>query len=436
MYQIITSLNDKISVHFDFKVSTRLPIVSTWLLWRKDHIAQPYALRGLSALTAEMVTQGSAHKPYAKFMEELEVMSSSLSAFATHDVFGFRMECLSENFKHTWSLLTECALHPRFATEDWNRVQRDTLEALHLQKDQPHPKLSRMSGDLLFGPQHPYAWPTMGDEESVKNMTLEDIKSHWQDLIQNCEKFVFSAVGDFDPDSFVVSGTDFLKSLNQNAQKNKQKTPLYTVFPTPHPPQDNVRFQVLQRNQTHIRLDVLSLPITHPDHLALSLAARILSGSGGRLYLDLREEKSLAYSLTAWQNSLLNSGFFSAYIATSFEKTQEAFEGLAGHMRRLFSSHPPTQDEVSQAQKSLAGSCAIEHQHYGYQAKQMGLYDIYGLGYDHFSTFLERLYAIDHKRLSVFLQSTFEKSRISVSLVGPENIWRPAQDNPLLNGLA
>ena len=54
------------------------------------------------------------------------------------------------------------------------------------------------------------------------------------------------------------------------------------------------------KKQVHIVVGFLGLTLGDPDLPALDVLTQILSGQGGRLFMELRDKRSLAYSVTAF----------------------------------------------------------------------------------------------------------------------------------------
>ena len=63
------------------------------------------------------------------------------------------------------------------------------------------------------------------------------------------------------------------------------------------------------------------------------MLTQVLSGQGGRLFLELRDRRSLAYSVSALNVEGLAPGFFAVYIATAPDKLAEARRGMLERAR-------------------------------------------------------------------------------------------------------
>ena len=121
------------------------------------------------------------------------------------------------------------------------------------------------------------------------------------------------------------------------------------------------------------------LTVHDPDRHCLEVISQLLAGQGGRLFLELRDRRSLAYSVSTANVEGVAPGFFSVYTATAPEKAREARDGILEQLERLL-GEPPTDDELERARRYLTGSFAIEQQRNSARAAHISLDALYGLG--------------------------------------------------------
>jgi zinc protease len=91
------------------------------------------------------------------------------------------------------------------------------------------------------------------------------------------------------------------------------------------------------------------------------MIASVASGLGGRFFDELRDKRSLAYTVTAFSAARRAAGTFGAYIATSPEKEAAARDGLLAEFQRL-RDEPVTFEELERAQTYAIGVHAIQQQ--------------------------------------------------------------------------
>ena len=91
------------------------------------------------------------------------------------------------------------------------------------------------------------------------------------------------------------------------------------------------------------------------------MIASVASGLGGRFFDELRDKRSLCYTVNAFAADRRLAGMFGAYIATSPEQENAARDGLLAEFRRL-REEPVTAEELERAQTYALGTHAIRQQ--------------------------------------------------------------------------
>jgi len=92
----------------------------------------------------------------------------------------------------------------------------------------------------------------------------------------------------------------------------------------------------------------------------------------------------------------LDPGTFGVYIATAPEKVDTALKGIREELEKV-RSIPITPEELERAQKYLIGGYEIDLQRNSAQAADMAFNEKYGLGWDEFKHYPDRIAAVTAK---------------------------------------
>ena len=82
------------------------------------------------------------------------------------------------------------------------------------------------------------------------------------------------------------------------------------------------------KEQVHLVIGFLGTTLKDKDRIAIEILDTVLSGQSGRLFTELRDKQSLAYSLSSFSFFGLDTGTFGIYIGTSPEKKEQAVESV------------------------------------------------------------------------------------------------------------
>jgi zinc protease len=144
----------------------------------------------------------------------------------------------------------------------------------------------------------------------------------------------------------------------------------------------------------------------------------VLSGQSGRLFVDLRDKKSLAYSVSCSSLEGLDPGHIVVHIGTSPDKVKVALAGIDEHLDRIRQERI-SDDELVRAVRYLVGTHAIDLQRAGARAMVMALGERLGLGYDHYASYLDHIRSVTAADVMRVAQTYLAPERLVEVVVGP-----------------
>ena len=130
-----------------------------------------------------------------------------------------------------------------------------------------------------------------------------------------------------------------------------------------------------------------------PERYTLDVMTAILSGMAGRLFQNVRETHGLSYTLGAAHVPAWDPGYLLVYAATRPEEREKVLT-LLDEQLQLVIDRGFTEDEVEQAQRYLIGLHRMDLQHVVGLAKRSAIDELYGVGYDAWTTYEDRINAV------------------------------------------
>ncbi len=181
-------------------------------------------------------------------------------------------------------------------------------------------------------------------------------------------------VGDVDPDRVVAK----LSGLLGGAPREEVEPPsIPDETPAAAPDQ---AFKYLAKEQAHVVLGFAGTTFDNPDRFPLEVLAQVLSGQGGRLFVDIREKRALAYRISAFSMEGIDPGYFAVYMATSPDNLDEALQAIRDQLRAVI-DRGISPEELARAQRYLVGTHAIGLQRKSAIAAALAFHEAYGQGW-------------------------------------------------------
>ncbi len=364
-----------------------LPIVNVEVLIKAGSSKDTKGKEGLANLTAEMLTEGTEKRSASQISEEIDFVGGSLSTTGDTDYSRVNLIILKKDVEVGFNLLSDILINPVFKEKEFERVKNEVLSSLIQQKDEPGTIAEKAFEKLLFD-DHPYNHPPQGLEESLPEITRDDIVSfHKKYYIPN--NAIIAVVGD-------VTEKEVLSLLERYLGKwGKKILPKEEMSPTPRLSKRTVSLIEKDITQANIHLGHIGISRSNPDFYAVYVMNYILGGGGfsSRLMREIRDNQGLAYSIYSSLDSRLYTGAFKVVMQTKNENSNRAIEGILKELERI-RSEPVSDKELAEAKSYLMGSFPLRFDTNKKVVSQLTYVEYYSLGLNYFKEFPKKIEAV------------------------------------------
>ena len=282
------------------------PTVSFRLWFKVGAQNDPAGKEGLAALTAAMLTDASTrtHR-YEQILDKLFPLASSYSAVSSMEMTVIVGRTHQDNLADYYPLLIDAVLAPAFTPEDLDRLRSRTLNllenTLRFASDEELGK-AVLYDEIFAGT--PYGHITAGTIESVKSITLEDVRAFYAAHFTR-DNVVIGLGGGYQP--------ALVERLKADLAKLPSGSPAAVPAPEPKPIQ-GIQVTLVEKSAASTAISV-GFPINvqrgSKDWYALAIANSWLGehrNSSGRLYAVIRETRGLNYGDYTYIEHFPNGG--------------------------------------------------------------------------------------------------------------------------------
>lgn len=387
-----------------------VPVAAVRLAFLGGLLSEEASTSGITRFLNAMWTRGTETRTAAEFARDVEGLAAEIDGFSGRNSVGLSLDCLSESLEPALELFADALLQPRFDSDEIESERRETLAALERRKDRLGQRAFQLFAETEFE-SHPYRLTVGGESETVAGFSEADLRQHAARLLQ-ADRAAIAIVGDVDPERVGEVLADRFGSLPSAGHRFEL------------PPEELRRVGVREselrkdRAQAHLVMGFRGLTLDDPDRYTLELISQMLAGQGGRLFLELRDRQSLAYTVSASNVEGIAPGYFSIYIATAPDKIDRARDGINEEIERLL-NEPPDPAELDRAIRYGTGSFAIDAQRSHSRAAHLALDSIYGLGPDNADRYPEELARITPEDVLRVARRVFRLDAVTTSSVRP-----------------
>ncbi len=319
---------------------------------------------GVSHFLEHLPFKGSAKRPTAKqIAEEIDGVGGIMNAYTSEDHTCYYVKLPSEHFALAFDVVADMVTAPLFEAEQVERERNVILEEIKMYKDDPARLVYDLVGDLL--------WPTdelrtnvIGTEQSISSIDRGAIVDYYKSLYAT-NNIVISVAGDIRHDEVVEKAKQYFDDFTAKTSRGFK--------PTKGDIASKISNIVLQdTNQTHLIIAVRAPELESDDDMPVRLLAAILGGSmSSRLFLNVREQKGLAYSVHASSHAFADSGKIEIYAGVNRDKITQALEAIREEIDRI-REEKVSQKELDRVKEQFRGRLIMSQENNATVADTMG----------------------------------------------------------------
>jgi zinc protease len=387
----------------------KTPLVSVRVLCDGGQRAEQAGKEGLARLLTSVWDRGTVVRGAGEIEREIDRLGAVLSASSDLDTVQLGARFLKETFADGLDLFFDILTAPSFAEQEVMREQADQLRDLDSLKEHRSNFAFQHFLQTFYG-SHPYNHLALGLPAGLASVGREELLAFHRALLQP-HKMVFAVVGD-------IATEDVLDSFERLAPETLLETqPVVAQAGSALPTRHEMVEQVVELpgQQTHIVWGFPTVTISHPDRYALRVLDTILGGQGGRLFVELRDRKSLAYTVTSFDAYPVEQGFFALYIACTPDKEKEALEAFERIIQDVQNAGV-SQEELNRAQTYLEGVVDIGLQSSSQRTAVYGMGELHSSGWDAYQQYVRVVQQMAAAEVQRVAQTYLDPSR-SVRLI-------------------
>ncbi|RUL88594.1 M16 family metallopeptidase [Tautonia sociabilis] len=393
----------------------QLPILTMDLVVKGGAVLVPEGKDGVAELTADLLTEGTAHRDAQELAGALSRIGASISASAGIESLTVSLSTLTKQTDTALGLFAEVLLDPAFRQADLERQRGLLMAGLLRQRDNASAIASNVFPILLYGKHHPYGRPVEGTLETVPAITRDDITA-FHSLLFRPNNAALIVVGDTTADAIVER-----LEASPLADWEPSDVPPATL-PAPEPAETGTLYLVDRPDsaQSVLRVGQIGLPRDTPDYFPVTVLNAVLGGQfSSRINLNLREDKGYTYGARSTFSFRKGPGPFVAGADVQTAVTAPALSELHRELVEITSGdRPVSQQELADAKGQLVLGFPGGWESTGGVASQLEALVLYGLPDDYFTTYQETLESVSLDQVRDAARTHLHPDRMTILVVG------------------
>jgi predicted Zn-dependent peptidase len=398
----------------------RLPLVDLRLVVLSGQ-ATDGAKSGVAMLAGEMLkVGGTGQQTSRQLLDRVESLGSSLQVLTGRDATILSLAVTKQHLQTAIGILSDLVQKPRFLPDEYRKLKRREMDrtetAAH---SDPGWAASMVLYRELFelpSSVHPYAAYDATSKE-IEQVMLPDCKAWYAQHVTPQNSFLVVA-GDVTPSEVGPLAAEAFGKWRGNK-------PAAPTFFRPLPPEKLKLFLVDRPGSTQAEIFVGTLG---PERLSsewapINVANQVLGGGvAGRLFLDVREQRSLAYRSFSFVDQVAHGPSPVVLRAgTQTAKAGLALQALLEHVKKM-GSETPTADEQRIATRFLSDVFLLKLETVGQLAQMTADLGVLGLSDDYYDAYRKEVAAMTAQRVQQSSTKVFDAQRVVIVVSGDAQI--------------
>ena len=389
------------------------PIVTidTWI--KTGSINETDANNGVAHFLEHLFFKGTKAHPAGDMDRILESKGAIVNAATSKDFTHYYITIPSEYFDTAMELHSDMLLNPQIPRKELEKERKVVLEEIAKDGNTPAKKVYDNLNDMMYT-THPYKRKVIGTEGIIGTIRREEILDYFNNYYSP-SNMVTLVVGDVDTAKAVAK---IQQCFNQEYKKPVKKN-----FRKEHQLQTQKRKVDYTDTQSgYMMIGFRGVDILDKDTYALDVLSEVLGGGkSSKLYRDIKEQKGLAYSISASNGSYRDDGIFyisANFTPTSLEKLEKAvFEEIA-----YIQKYGITDEELQRAKQMIIQDTYYSRESTSNISTELGYVMALTNSSDFYSNYVDNIKKVTADEVKAAAQKYLGVNKSAVSVILPKTM--------------
>lgn len=371
-----------------------------------------FGQNGMSYAVSRSLLLGAGTFSKMEIEEKFEFLGARIGSRAYKEYSELYASFHKKDMKLLLPVFRDILTAPSFDNEAVSRELKKIMRELELDRQRPRSVISSYFHQMVFEDSQ-YANPIKGYQYSVKEFTLEKIKSFYKDYYRPDFTALF-IVGDFDTKTLLTQ----IKDLFGNWQ-NPETLHVKNVLK----PQYGNYSRVLLVNKEDSRESAFqigseAISRNNPDYPAITVINTFLGGRfTSMLNNALRIESGLTYGARSHFITYSQSGLFRISSYTATENTEKTIDMALAIYDSLL-NYGFDEKLLKSAKKYVMGSFPLDYETTGQLANSLIEMWIYDLDPGYLNSFMKQVNELDMNSAKKIIDQYFPSEHLQFVIIG------------------
>ncbi len=338
----------------------------------------------LADLLGDLMKEGTNSRSAEDIAAEAARMGGEINIGVGLDQTSISGDVLSEFTPNVVSLIADIAQNPSLPGGEVERLKRDLVRQLSIQKTEPNSIALAEFRKVMYG-EHPYG-RVFPNEEQLSGYTIEAVRAFYNTHFNAARARIYVA-GVFDEAAVRSAIETALGGWKGGIQPTREE-------PAPASRREVHIVDIPGAEQSNLYIGLPTIDPSSDDYIPMLVTNSLLGGSfGSRITRNIREDKGYTYSPFSSVSVRYRDGYWVQSAAVTTNVTGPAIKEIFYEIDRL-QSEPPSPEELEGIKNYMAGTFVLQNSSRQGIIGQINFLDLHGLPDAYLATYVEKIHAV------------------------------------------
>ncbi|MBA8667020.1 insulinase family protein [Holosporaceae bacterium 'Namur'] len=353
---------------------------------------------GISHFLEHMAFKGTNTRTAKQIAEEFDMIGGYFNAYTSREKTVYYAKVLKDDIDTAVDILSDILQNSSFSVEEIDKERKVVLQEMAQTKDTPDDIIFDNFQEAAF-PDQPLGRSILGEEEIIKSLSRDQIIEYVNSRY-GFNNVIVSAAGNFDVGDYnnlIKSKFNLLPGKSENLEIKSDY----------RGGESRINKDL---EQVHFVLGFEGVSYYDDDYYTQQ-ALSIIAGGGmsSRLFQEVRENRGLAYSISAFGSNYADNGIFGIYSSSSDYNINELVDVVIAELHKMLDSI--TEEEVKRAKAQVRAGLLMSRENPVSRAEKFASnLSIYGR-YVPITEVIDKVNAIDPSKVQKYLRRILSNNK-------------------------
>lgn len=304
---------------------------------------------GIAHMVEHMVFKRTGRRDAKQLADETADIGGNLDAYTSKEFTSYYTWVLKENLAHAIDLLSDMLTQSLFLDEDLEKEKDIVMEEIDMYRDSAEDVVHEMLQKSIWK-DHPLGYLISGEKKTVERFSGSELKRFVREHY-TADNMLISIAGKVSWKEISGCLEEAFGGIRRAEKEYRLDVPVFCPC---------VYLEEKDIEQVHLNIAFDSITSTAKERYVFAVLNSILGGGvNSRLFLKLREEMGLAYSVYSYGSTFQKAGLFHMYAGLNANQLEPAIEAM-GQEIRLLKKEPPKEEELARAKEQIKTDLIIQ----------------------------------------------------------------------------